>query len=123
VPSVNAFDNVLYCPMHIAMLPIMPDGTGFTLTVTVADATGIPITVELTVYVVVTDGVAIVLAQVVQESPDAGSHIYPEPSVAVKVVELPRHIAVLLPALSDCASDLLQTNIRLKMSSDVIHIL
>jgi hypothetical protein len=72
VPSVNAFVSIVIFPTQMADSPIIADGTAFTVIVTVADVST-PRTVADTVYVVVTVGEAIVVAQVVHESPVDGA--------------------------------------------------
>lgn len=70
---MNAFDSIVVVPAQMADSPIIPDGTAFTVMVTVAEV-GTPTTVADTVYVVVTVGETVIVAQVVQESPVAGAH-------------------------------------------------
>lgn len=63
-------------PMHMPTSdPPLTDGTGFTLTVTIALFTQLFTSVPVTVYVVVDVGPAVTLAPVVAESEDAGDHV------------------------------------------------
>ena len=54
----------------------------------------------VTVYVVVVVGFAVGLAQLVQDNPVAGDHVYVLAPVAASVVLLPMHMVLLGPALT-----------------------
>ena len=73
-------------------------GIVFTVTVTVAEFLQPDAFVPVTEYVVLADGLAVILAPVVEESPAAGVQEYEVPPVAVRVVEEPLHMAT--PALA-----------------------
>lgn len=82
-------------PAHIAPLPkAVTDMTGYTFTVTVAVPEQPPTVVPVTVYVVVTDGLAFTLAPVVLDNPVAGLHVYVAPPLAVNIDTPPIHIVL-----------------------------
>jgi hypothetical protein len=55
--------------------PVMADGSGLTVTVTVPVPTQPPLVVPVIVYVVVDDGLAVTLEPVVADSAVAGDHV------------------------------------------------
>jgi PII-like signaling protein len=87
-------------PVQIATsIPAMTRGNGFTMTVTIAGVLHPPLVIAVTVYVVVTVGVAVTLAPDVEERSAAGDHVYETAPVAVSVADEPEHIATSVPAL------------------------
>lgn len=66
--------NIVLRPVHTVGVPVMDAANGFTLTVTFAVAVQPLALVPESVYVVVTDGAADVVAQVAHERPVDGAH-------------------------------------------------
>jgi hypothetical protein len=102
VDGVHTYDaapvavSTVLLPLHImAFAPALTTGNGFTVTVTIAVSIH-PVAFEpVTIYVVVTVGLAVGLAHAVQDRPVAGVHVYDVAPDAVNAVLPPEHIAVL----------------------------
>jgi len=77
--------------------PPLTAGSGFTETIT--NASAVPqLLVPVTVYIVVTVGVAVTLVPVVADNPAPGIHTYVTPPVAESAADVPKHIATFDPA-------------------------
>lgn len=83
--------SVVLLPLQIVAEFTVTTGFGFTVTLQVLVPTHEPV-VPVTVYTVVTVGLAVTLAPVVALNPVAGDQLYVVAPLAVRVVELPRQI-------------------------------
>ena len=74
-PPPVASARVVVVPEHIAVVPVIADGRGFTNTLTVSVPLQPKVVKPLTVYKVVVAGLATVLVHAVQESVAPGDHV------------------------------------------------
>lgn len=75
VPPLTESDSVVDVPEHIGDMPVITEGKGFTVTLTVSLFTQPAALVPVTVYKVVPDGEATGEVQFVQDSPVPGDQV------------------------------------------------
>jgi hypothetical protein len=96
-----AAPRVVLPPGHTAAsTPANAEGSGLTLTVTVAGFEQPPASVTITVYVVVVVGLATGFGMFVALRPVAGLHAYARPPPALSVVLAPWQIVAFDPAVA-----------------------
>jgi hypothetical protein len=97
VPPLTESVKVVVVPEQIGEVPVITEGNGLTVTLTVSVLTQPAALVPRTVYKVVLAGEATGEVQLVQESPVPGDHVYVAAPVPVSVVELPAQIETFAP--------------------------